>query len=98
MFIIHGVFSLIIKYFFALLEALIGIRVVLRFLGASERAIIVDLIYGLTDIFLVPFRYIFPNIYLRDGIVDIVAVSAMIGYFIVVLAVLRLLDLLFLKK
>ncbi|MEK7568130.1 MAG: hypothetical protein AAB498_00665 [Patescibacteria group bacterium] len=95
---IHRILSSIIKYPFVLLEAFIGIRVVLKFLDASERAIIVDLIYGLTDIFLVPFRYIFPNIYLRDGIVDIVAISAMIGYFIVVLAVLRLLDLLFLKK
>ncbi len=98
MFIIHSVFSLIIKYFFALLEALIGLRVILRFLGAGERAIIVDLLYGFTDIFLVPFKYIFPNIYLRDGIIDVVAISAMAGYFIVVLAILRFLDLIFLKK
>lgn len=95
---IHYIFSLIIKYPLALLEALIGIRVILRFLGASERAIIVDLIYGFTDFFLVPFDYIFPNIYLRDGIIDIVAISAMIGYFVVALSVLRLFDLIFLKK
>mgnify|MGYP001614220711 FL=1 len=87
----------LIKYFTILLELLLGIRVILKFLGASAKAEIVQLVYGISDFFIAPFKFIFQNISIGEGIIDLVAISAIIGYFILVLIILKLLKIIFLK-
>lgn len=90
--------SSIIKYFTILLELLLGIRVVLKFLGANPLADIVRLVYGISDFFASPFKSIFPNIVLSNGIIDLVAISAMVGYLIAVLIILKLLKIIFFSR
>lgn len=90
--------SSLIKYFVSLIEVLLGARLVLRFLGASERAIVVDWLYQTTDTIILPFRFIFPNVYSKWGIFDIVVVSAMLGYFILALVILKSIDFIFRKQ
>ena len=87
----------LIKYFTILLEILLGIRVVLKFLGASIKAEIVQLVYGISDFFVAPFKFIFPNISINGGIIDFVAISAIIGYLILILIILKLLKIVFLR-
>ncbi|MEK7162760.1 MAG: hypothetical protein AAB696_00535 [Patescibacteria group bacterium] len=85
-----------IKYLTALLALLLGIRLVFKFLVASPKAIIVDLIYQITGFIIFPFKFIFANIYLqRGGVIDIIAISAMIGYFILIFVIIKFLDLIF---
>lgn len=85
----------LIKYFTILLELLLGIRVVFKFLGANAKAEIVQLIYGISDFFTMPFKFIFPNISINGGIIDFVAISAIIGYLILVLIILKLFKIIF---
>lgn len=86
----------LIKYLTALLELVLSIRLILKFLVASPRAIIVDLIYQITGFIIFPFKFIFANIYLQGGgIIDIIAISAMIGYLILIFAIIKFLDLIF---
>lgn len=84
-------YSTIIKYLTALLELLLGARIVLKFLGASAKAQIVEWLYQGTDFIIAPFKYIFKNIVLGGGIIDLIALSAMIGYLILVLVILKFL-------
>jgi hypothetical protein len=90
--------STTIKYLTALLELLLGIRVVLKFLAASAKAQIVELLYQITNFIIAPFKSIFQNVVLSSGgVIDLVSFSAMAGYFIFVLVVLKLLKIIFIR-
>lgn len=80
-----------IKYFLGLFEVLLAVRIVLKFLAANPKAVIVDLVYKMSDIIIYPFSGIFKNAYLTGGgIVDVVAISAMIGYPILVYIIVEI--------
>ncbi|MCL5004593.1 MAG: YggT family protein [Patescibacteria group bacterium] len=89
--------SSIIKYLTGLLEIVLGARVVLKFLGASSKAVIVDLLYEITDFIIAPFKFIFPNVVLSKGVVDFTALSAMLGYLILILVMLKFLRLILIR-
>lgn len=89
--------SAIIKYLTGLLEIVLGVRVVLKFLGASSKALIVELLYKTTDFITAPFKFIFPNVYLEKGVIDFTTLSAMLGYLILVLVILKLLHLILIR-
>ena len=89
--------SAIIKYLTGLLEIILGARVILKFLGASSKALIVELLYKITDFIAAPFKFIFPNVYLNKGVIDFTTLSAMAGYFILVLVILKLLRLILIR-
>jgi len=77
-----------------LLEIFLFIRFLLRFLGASQNAIAVNLIYKYSDILIFPFKFIFPDIALpRNFLIDTATVSAMIGYAILAFVFLEVLKL-----
>lgn len=83
-----------VKFFLGLFEILLAIRVILKFLTASSRAVVVDFIYTITDIVNIPFSGIFSNHFLRNGSeVDVVSVSAMVGYPVIVYLVMELIHL-----
>ncbi len=66
-----------------ILEILLLIRIAFRVLQANPAAFVVEVVYRITDAFIVPVNYIFPNIPLGASIIDIVAISAMAFYAIV---------------
>lgn len=45
---------------FGIINGLLFIRFIFRLTGANPASLIVGLIYSITDIFMVPFNYIFP--------------------------------------
>lgn len=83
-----------VKYFLGLFETLLALRVVLKFLAANPQAVIVDLVYKASDIVVYPFSGIFSNAALvGGGVVDVVAISAMIGYPVLVYVILEMVHL-----
>lgn len=83
-----------LKYLLGFGEFLLAFRVLLRFLEASAVAPIVDLLYRVTDAILVPFAGIFRDLVLRNGsVIDLNALSAMVGYAIIFYLVVELLHL-----
>jgi len=83
-----------IKYALAFFEISLGLRFLLRILGASATAPIVDFFYTLTDVMASPFRGIFQNVTFRSGgVLDLVTVAAMVGYPVVVYLVMELVHL-----
>jgi len=91
-YLITLIFNLILKLFF-LLELFLFLRLVLKFFGASQRALVVKLIYKWSNFFVSPFNFIFPNIYWPKGyFIEMAAVSAMVGYAILVYIILKLLQ------
>jgi uncharacterized protein YggT (Ycf19 family) len=63
-----------------LITTLIGIRFVLRLLGASTQSAFVGFIYGLTDVLVAPFRAIFPNTSGANSTFDVAALVAIVIY------------------
>jgi hypothetical protein len=51
----------IVYYLLGVLEALLGIRLILKLLGANPKSAFVTFIYNVTGIFLAPFEGIFRN-------------------------------------
>ena len=83
----------VVDYLFYLLYALLGIRFVLGLLGAREDAGFVQLIHTLTDPFYEPFTGIVARPAANGGVVDLPLIVALIGYFVLHLAVRGLLRL-----
>lgn len=89
-----GFLSSLGRYLFILGELLLVLRIVLKFLAASGEALIVNLLYKITDFIIIPFDFIFPNIFLdADKVIDIVAISAAIGYFLLVAIIVKFINL-----
>lgn len=83
-----------LKYVLGFAEVLLAFRVLLMFLEASAIAPIVELLYRVTDIIIVPFSGIFRDIVLQNGsIIDLNALSAMVGYPIILYVLIELLHL-----
>ncbi len=90
----HSTLARYIKYFLGLFEVLLAGRVILKFLAANPQAPVVDALYRITDSVVLPFSGIFSNSRISGGgMVDFVAISAMIGYPIIVYIILELINL-----
>lgn len=84
--------SRLIKKLFLLLEVFLLLRLILKFLSASPRSLIVKLVYKWSNYLVSPFNFIFPNIYWpKDYFIEIATISAMVGYAILLFIVLKLL-------
>ena len=82
-----------LKYLLSIVEVLLVVRVALQLFGASAQAMVVEFFYVVTGIINTPFQGIFENIPLRvGGVIDLVAISAMIGYPIIVFLLKELLE------
>jgi membrane-associated phospholipid phosphatase len=85
---------LLIKRLLALLEFFLFLRLILKFLSANPQALIVNLLYKSSDIFVSPFEFIFPNIYWpKDYLIETATISAMVGYALLVLIFFQILRL-----
>lgn len=89
----------VIKYATGIIELLLILRIILKSLGASAKAVIVKILYGTTDFLAYPFQGIFPPVYTAvGGVLDLAAISAAIGYFILALVIIKLIHLLFVEE
>lgn len=90
-YLITMMFRLIIKLFF-LLEFFLFLRLILKFLGANQRAFVVKQIYEWSNFFITPFEPIFANIYWPKGyFIETATLAAMTGYALLVYVILKLL-------
>jgi len=63
-----------------ILEILIGIRFVLKLLGANPQAGFAQLIYGMTAVFLVPFNALFASPSAAGSVLEVSSLVAMLVY------------------
>lgn len=87
----YFLFRYVIKRILILVEILLSLRLILKFLGASQDSIIVDLVYKGSDFIVSPFKFIFEDIYWLDFFVETSTVSAMVGYALAVIIIFQLL-------
>ena len=74
-------------------ELFLFLRLLLKFLGASPEAFVVNLIYKYSDILISPFSFIFQDVYWSRRVIELATISAMIGYVIFIFVVFKLLSL-----
>lgn len=88
----------VVSLLFGILAVLIGLRILLLLLVANQENAIVDVIYGVTEPFVAPFRGIFQFDEVSPGggsVFDIAAVVALIGWlliYLLLMAILRIGD------
>ncbi len=75
----------------AVAELFFLVRFFLKALGANQTTFVVAKLYGFTDALVWPFAGIFPNTNWLGYPIDVVAISAMVGYGLLVLLVLQIL-------
>ena len=93
--LVYSKISNIVWTFIGLILALIGLRVVLRLIGANEQNGFVDFIYNLSWIFVAPFQGIVGDPQSDGMILEVNSLIAMLVYLIVAWVILRLATLLF---
>ncbi|MEK9194718.1 MAG: hypothetical protein AAB884_02810 [Patescibacteria group bacterium] len=92
---IHETLIHVLKRALVLGEAILFLRLLLRFLGANPETFVVKILYIITSILIWPVNFIFPNFYWSTHLIDIITVSAMVGYFIAFWIVRGILKLVF---
>jgi uncharacterized protein YggT (Ycf19 family) len=81
----------VIYLLFGIIDGLLLIRLVLKLLAANPLAGFSKFIYGLTDVFLAPFRNLLPNVGGGSGaVLEMSTVIAIIVYALIGWAVVRL--------
>lgn len=80
---------------FGLLEALIGIRVILMLIGANPANPFAALVYQLSELFLWPFRNLIANPAFGNSVLEITSLIAMIVYPLIGWAIVRMIWVLF---
>lgn len=76
-----------------LVEIFLILRFVLKFLGASPRALVVKILYKGTDVLVFPFKFIFNNFFWKGHFVDTATLSAILGYVVFVFVFFKILKL-----
>lgn len=88
----------VVSLLFGILAVLLVLRILLLLLGANEGNALVDFIYGVTEVFVAPFRGIFAiDVVAPTGrsVLDVAAVVALVGWLLIyalIMAILSLAD------
>jgi uncharacterized protein YggT (Ycf19 family) len=85
----------VVSLIFGILAVLLVLRILFLLLVANETNAIVDFIYAVTEPFVAPFRGIFNFDTVSPGgasVVDIAAVVALIGWFLIYLLIMAILS------
>jgi hypothetical protein len=77
---VEVVLSRLVTYVFGFIEVLIAIRFVLKLLGANAQSAFVQLVYGVSDIFMAPFDTIFKTQRVEGSTFEMSAIVAIIIY------------------
>jgi hypothetical protein len=86
----------VIWYVTGVLQALIGMRVVLRLMAANPQAGFTRFIYGITSIFLAPFMALTPTPAFNGSVLELWALIGMMVYVLLALGIIKLIRILFL--
>ncbi len=74
----------------SILEILIGIRVLLKLLGANPQAGFAQFVYGMTAVFLAPFAVLFPSPAASGSVLEISSLVAMLVYALLAWVIIRI--------
>ncbi|MEK9173653.1 MAG: hypothetical protein AAB845_00100 [Patescibacteria group bacterium] len=80
----------IIWSIFALIEAFLLLRFVLKLLQANPRAGFTDTIYTISGIFTAPFEAVFRNVYVSGSVFEWTTLLAMLIYWFIAMAIIKL--------
>jgi uncharacterized protein YggT (Ycf19 family) len=84
---------------FGIIEGLLAIRLVLKLLGANAQAGFANFIYGVTDFFMAPFRYLLPTVGGSSGaVLETSVVIAIIVYALIAWVLARLIVIMFFRN
>jgi len=84
---------------FGIIEGLLAIRLILKLLGANPHAGFANFIYGVTDFFMAPFRYLLPTIGGSSGaVLETSVVIAIIVYALIAWVLARLIVIMFFRN
>jgi len=90
---VYSLFLSALSKLFLLLQLFLFLRLLLKFLGANPQTLVIDIIYGKSDVLVSPFNFIFRDFFWQDRLIETSAVSAMVGYavaFFILIRILRL--------
>ncbi len=87
----YNFISIILKQVLILVESILFLRLILKFLGASPKAVGINYFYKLSYYFVYPFEGIFPNLFWQNRLIETSTLSALIIYFLLVFVFLRFL-------
>jgi uncharacterized protein YggT (Ycf19 family) len=84
----------VLSLLFGILAVLLLLRIVFLLLVANQSNAIVDFVYAVTEPFVAPFRGIFnfDNVVVGDATLDIAALVALIGWFLIYLLIVAILS------
>ncbi len=85
----------LIGFLFTVLEGLIGLRVVLKFIDANSKNAFASFIYNSTALFVAPFAGLIGNPAVGGNVLEITSLIALIVYALIAAALVRLVWLLF---
>jgi YggT family protein len=85
----------LIGFFFAVLEGLIGLRVVLKFIDANSKNAFASFIYNITALFVAPFTGLVGNPAVGGNVLEITSLVALIVYALFAAVLIRLVWLVF---
>ncbi len=85
----------VIWLLFGFLEALIGIRIILKLIGANPAAFFSQIIYGVTEVFLWPFSGLTANPGVGAFQLEITSIIGMLVYGLIAWGLVRLIWVLF---
>jgi uncharacterized protein YggT (Ycf19 family) len=85
----------VISLLFGILAVLVALRILFLLLVANQGNAIVDFVYGVTEPFVAPFRGIFnfDQVSVGDATLDVAALVALIGWFLIYLLIMAILSL-----
>ena len=80
----------LIGFMFTILEGLIGLRVVLKFIDANSKNAFASFVYNLTALFVAPFAGLVGNPALGGNVLEITSIVALIVYALLAAVIIRL--------
>lgn len=82
----------IVWYLVDVINVLLGLRVVLRMLGANPGNAFADFIYNLSAIFVTPFTSLFRNPVNGGSVIELTTIFAMIVYWLLAWGIVKILQ------
>ena len=79
----------IVWYIFGAIEAILALRVILRILAANQGAAFTDLVYGISGIFIAPFRFVFGTPAAGGSALELNTILAMIVYYLIAWGIVK---------
>ena len=77
-------------YFFYAIEALLGLRLILKLLAANPGAGFSQIVYSLSAIFVAPFQYVFSTPSVGGSALELSTILAMIVYWLIAWGIVKL--------